>query len=195
MRPRLMPRTRQPRAVNALSERLTARNDSRSTHSRGRQGGFAEAPKRQPRDLQGDGATPTEQAPGQRAGQAGSASRRLHRRCSGPADYKRRRSEIKDDAKRARCRLAEFDAAPAQEPAALVVRSFADTRPTLSIEVRRDVAGALLTSVRVCQDKALEILPRWGEPVAITFTERGRAPCLPTTDDAGDAERASACFA
>jgi hypothetical protein len=38
------------------------------------------------------------------------------------------------------------------------VRSFVDTWPTLSVEVRRDVAGALLTSVRVFQDKTVEIL-------------------------------------
>ena len=31
---------------------------------------------------------------------------------------------------------------------------------TLSAEVRRDVAGALLTSVRLRRDKTLEILPR-----------------------------------
>jgi hypothetical protein len=50
--------------------------------------------------------------------------------------------------------------------------------PTLSVEVRRDVAGALLTSVRVSQDKTVEILPRWGEPVIVTFTEGGRVPVL-----------------
>ncbi len=42
------------------------------------------------------------------------------------------------------------------------------------VEVRRDVASALLRSVRVCQDKTVEVLPRWGEPVTITFTKRGR---------------------
>ena len=51
---------------------------------------------------------------------------------------------------------------------------------TLSVEVRRDVAGALLTSVRVGQDKTVEIQPRWGEPVTITFTKRGRMPEMPT---------------
>ncbi len=75
---------------------------------------------------------------------------------------------------RARC------GSPAQEPAAPVAGSFADTWPTLSVAVRRDVAGALLTSVRVRQDKTVEILPRWGEPVTITFTKRGRVPVLPT---------------
>ncbi len=39
------------------------------------------------------------------------------------------------------------------------MRSFVDTWPTLSVEVRRDVAGALLTSVRVFQDKTVEIPP------------------------------------
>jgi hypothetical protein len=52
--------------------------------------------------------------------------------------------------------------------------------PTLSVEVRRDVAGALLTSVRVLQDKTVKIEPRWDEPVTITFTKRGSLPHLPT---------------
>ncbi len=82
-----------------------------------------------------------------------------------------------EDAQR---RLAELDAAPAQEPAAPVVRGFADMWPTLSVEVRRDVAGALLTGVRVCQDKTVEIQPRWGDAVRITFTKRGSVPHLPT---------------
>ncbi len=43
----------------------------------------------------------------------------------------------------------------------------------------RDVAGALLTSVLVRQDKTVEILPRRGEPVTVTFTERGRVPLPP----------------
>ena len=94
--------------------------------------------------------------------------------------YLRRLAEIQDDAERAQRRLAELDAAPAQEPAAPVVRSFADTWPTLSVEVRRDVAGALLTGVLVRQDKTVEIQPRWGEPLTITFTKRGRVPVLST---------------
>jgi hypothetical protein len=61
------------------------------------------------------------------------------------ADYKRRRAEVQSQVEDAQRRLAELDAAPAQEPAAPVVRSFADTWPTLSVEVRRDVADALLT--------------------------------------------------
>ncbi len=43
------------------------------------------------------------------------------------ADYKRRRAEVQSQVEDAQCRLAELDAAPAQEPAAPVVRSFADT--------------------------------------------------------------------
>jgi site-specific DNA recombinase len=96
------------------------------------------------------------------------------------ADYKRRRADIEADVDRARGRLAQLNAAPAQEPAAPVVRSLADTWPTLSVEVRRDVAAALLMSVRVCQDKTVEILPRWGEPLTIDFSKRGRVPHLPT---------------
>ncbi len=96
------------------------------------------------------------------------------------SDYKRRRAEVQTQVEDAQCRLAELDAAPAQEPAAPVVRSFADTWPTRSIELRRDVAGALVTSVRVCQDKTVEILPRWGEPVTITLTKRGSLPLPPT---------------
>jgi hypothetical protein len=42
-----------------------------------------------------------------------------------------------------------------------VVRGFADMWPTLSVGVRRDVTGALLTLVRVCQDKTVEIPARW----------------------------------
>ncbi len=73
-----------------------------------------------------------------------------------------------------------LDAAPAQEPTAPVVQSFAETRPTLSVDVRRDVDGALFTSVRVGQDKTVQILPRWSAPVTITFSERGSVPHLPT---------------
>ncbi|MDP9431351.1 MAG: hypothetical protein M3P91_01130 [Actinomycetota bacterium] len=92
------------------------------------------------------------------------------------ADYKRRSADIESNAERALRRLAELDAAPAEEPAAPVVRSFADTWPTLNIDVRRDVAGALLTSVRLCQDKTVEIRPRCSDPVTIALTiEVGRA--------------------
>ncbi len=87
------------------------------------------------------------------------------------AKYKRRRGQVQDDVGAAQVRLAELDATPAREPAAPVVRGFADLWPTLSVEVRRDVAAALLTSVRVQQDRTLEIQPRWGEPVTITFQQ------------------------
>ncbi len=96
------------------------------------------------------------------------------------AEYKRRRAEVQDDLERAQIRLAELDAAPAREPAAPVVRGFADMWPTLSVDVGRDVAGALLMSVRVHQNKTVEILPRWGEPVTITFTKRGRVANIST---------------
>ncbi len=60
--------------------------------------------------------------------------------------HKRRRVDNEHDAERALRRLAELNAAPAQKPSALVVRSFAETWPTLSVDVRRDVAGALLSA-------------------------------------------------
>jgi hypothetical protein len=63
--------------------------------------------------------------------------------------YMRRLAEIQEDVDSAQHRFAALDAAPAQEPTAPVVGSFADTWPAFSVEVRRDVAGALLTSVRV----------------------------------------------
>ena len=40
------------------------------------------------------------------------------------------------------------------------------------------MAAALLNGVRVRED-TVEILPRWGELVTITFTKRGSAPHLP----------------
>ncbi len=80
------------------------------------------------------------------------------------ADYKRRRADIQGEVMRAQSRLAELGRAPAQQPAAPAVRSFADTWPTVSVKVRRDVADALLTGVRVRQDKTVEILPRRAEP-------------------------------
>ncbi len=55
----------------------------------------------------------------------------------------------------------------------------ADMWATLTAEVRRDVAGALLKGVRVRLDKTVEILPL-GEPVTITFTKRGTLPRLRT---------------
>lgn len=59
------------------------------------------------------------------------------------------------------------------------MRNFADLCSTLSVEVRRDVACALLTGVLVRRDKTVVILSRWGEPVTITFTKRGSVPHLP----------------
>ncbi len=95
------------------------------------------------------------------------------------ADSKRRRADIGSDVDRAPHRLAELDAALLRTGSTLV-RGFADMWSTLSVEVRRDVAGALLSSVRVRQDKTVEIKPRWGESVVITFTKRGSVPHLPT---------------
>jgi chromosome segregation ATPase len=146
---------------------------------------LAQAPKRQPRD-------PLEAERRRLAKLLDTAQGKIDRLLDAYtdgaldlADYKRRRSEVQTQVEDAQRRFAELDATPAQEPAAPVVRSFADTWPTLRVEVRRDVAGALLTGVRVCQDKTVEILPRWGEPVTITFTKRGRVPHLPTTGGAG----------
>jgi hypothetical protein len=69
-----------------------------------------------------------------------------------------------------RC-TTERGCTPAQERAAPVVRGFVDTWLTLGVGVRRDVAGALLTIVRVRNDKTGEILPRLGEPLTMTFTQ------------------------
>jgi site-specific DNA recombinase len=100
------------------------------------------------------------------------------------AEYKRRRAEVTEDVEAAQRRLAGLDAAPARVPAAPVVREFADLWPTLSVEARRDVAGALLAGVRVHQDKTVEILPRWWEPMKVTFTKRNTVPQLPIESDA-----------
>lgn len=128
---------------------------------------LAEAPKRQPRD-------PQEAERRHLTEVLDNAHTKLDRLLDADADadadgaldlakYKIRRADIEHDVERARHRLAELDAAPAQEPAAPVVRDFADMWATLSVEVRRDVAGAPLTSVRVHQDKTVEMVPRWGE--------------------------------
>ncbi len=69
------------------------------------------------------------------------------------ADYKRRCADIQADVERAQSRLAELDSAPAHEPAAPVVE-LRRHLPTLSVEVRRDVGGALLTS-------AASVRTRW----------------------------------
>lgn len=62
-----------------------------------------------------------------------------------------------------------------------IVTGLSRTRRTaFSVEIRQDVASALLTSVRVRQDKTVQILPRWGEALTVTFTKRGSVPHLPT---------------
>jgi hypothetical protein len=63
-----------------------------------------------------------------------------------------------------------------RHPCAQLRRHLADAQ-------RRGAAGrsrCAPDSVRVRQDKTVEILPRWGEPVTISFTKRGRVPHLPT---------------
>jgi hypothetical protein len=51
----------------------------------------------------------------------------------------------------------------------------------LSVDARRDVTSALLTTVRVHADKTVELVPRWGQPLTISFVKRGIVPVLPTT--------------
>ncbi len=96
------------------------------------------------------------------------------------AEYNRRREIIEQDAATARARLAVLDDAPAHAPAAATVAKFAEMWPTLGVEARRDVTAALLTTIRVHADKTVDLVPRWGEPVTITFTKRGRVPHIST---------------
>ncbi len=139
-----------------------------------------QAPKRQPRDPQeAERRRLTKLIDSEQA----KLDRLLDAYTDGALDlavYKRRCADIQADVERAQSRLAELDSAPAHEPAAPVVRNFAETWSMLSVEARRDVAAALLTGVRVRQDKTVVLLPRWGEPVTITFTKRGSVPHLPT---------------
>lgn len=90
--------------------------------------------------------------------------------------WKQRRETVEQEAEHARARLTELDAEPQQAPSAATITTFADTWPTLSGDARRDVAAALLSSLRVNPDKTVELLPRRGAPVTITFTNRGRLP-------------------
>jgi site-specific DNA recombinase len=92
------------------------------------------------------------------------------------AEYKNRRDTLQVEATAAQGRLAELDGAATEAPTPKVVASFAELWPTLDPEARRDVAKALVTSVRVMPDKSVEITPRWSLPVAVTFTHRGRTP-------------------
>ncbi len=95
------------------------------------------------------------------------------------AEYKRRREAVQLEVEQARRRLTELDEPQTQVPAPAVVQSFADAWPALSVDARRDVVRALLSAVRICQDKSVELVPRWGEPATVTFTRRGQAPHLP----------------
>ncbi len=91
-------------------------------------------------------------------------------------EYKRRRDAVQEEVEQARTRLAELDEPQTQAPTSAAVKSFADAWPALSVDARRDVTRTLLSAVRINQDKTVELIPRWSEPVTITFTQRGRAP-------------------
>ncbi len=94
------------------------------------------------------------------------------------SEYKGRRASIEQAAAEARARLADLDDKPVQAPTAAAVVGFATMWSTLDVDTRRDVSSALLNAVRVHPDKTVELLPRWGEPVTITFTKRGSVPHL-----------------
>lgn len=64
----------------------------------------------------------------------------------------------------------------AAEPSAESVSGFAETWPTLDPETRRDVARALVSRVLVNKDKTVTIVPRWSEPVVVTFRKRKPYP-------------------
>lgn len=86
--------------------------------------------------------------------------------------YKSRRADIEHNVEGARRRLTGLDAEPVQEPAAPVVRGFADMWPTVSVDVRRDV-GALLLPL----DAAGQGAPRSG-PVMSARRPATRSPSL-----------------
>jgi site-specific DNA recombinase len=100
------------------------------------------------------------------------------------AEYKRRRDDVQLQCDQATERLAQLAEPQAQAPTAATVTTFAEMWPTLPVDARRDVCTTLLTAVRVHPDKSVELLPRWAEPLTITFTKRGTLPAL--RDNAGD---------
>ncbi len=165
-------RTREPvEAAVALWLQTYATELEKATNA-----ALQQAPKRQPRD---PGETERRRLTKVLDTAQGKIDRLLDAYTDGAVElpeYKRRRTEIQTEVDHARNRLAELDQAPAREPAAPAMRTFADTWPTLSVEARRDVAGALLTKVHVEKDKTVTLVPRWGQPVPITFTKRGRVP-------------------
>ncbi len=57
--------------------------------------------------------------------------------------------------------------------------AFADAWPTLSVDARRDVTATLLTAIRVHADKTVELIPRSGIPLTISFTKRNSISMLP----------------
>lgn len=93
-------------------------------------------------------------------------------------------TRCKGEAEQTPARLTELDAENEQRSSAATITRFADTWPALSVDARRDVAGALLTSVRVNPDKTVELFVRWSAPVTVKFEKRGRLPVLPVLDDA-----------
>ncbi len=90
--------------------------------------------------------------------------------------YKRRREAVQQEVDQARARLAELDEPEAQLPTPAAITAFADAWPTLSVDARRDVAGALLSAIRVHADKTVELVPRWGTPSTVRFTKRDSIP-------------------
>jgi site-specific DNA recombinase len=106
------------------------------------------------------------------------------------AEYTRRCALIEQETATARARLADLDREPDRAPTAATVAGFAEAWSTLGVDARRDVVAALLTAVKVHPDKSVVLVPRWGDPVRVTFTRHGTLPLL-TTDASPDAERAS----
>jgi hypothetical protein len=91
-------------------------------------------------------------------------------------EYKRRREAVQQEADQARSRLAQLDEPEAQVPTPATITASADAWPTLSVDARRDVAGALLSAIRVHADKTVELVPRWGTPSTVRFTKRDSIP-------------------
>ena len=92
------------------------------------------------------------------------------------AEYRRRRDVLRQDVDQAQARLRDLNAPQPAEPKPVVVAGFADLWPILSVEARRDVAAALLKSVRTHPDKTVELLPHWEAPVHLAFSTRNSIP-------------------
>jgi hypothetical protein len=93
-------------------------------------------------------------------------------------EYKSRCDGIEAEVGIARSQLAELNVAAEEPPSAPTVDSFVELWPTLTARARHDVAEALVREVRVQCDKSVVIVPRWGEPVTVTFTRRNTVPVL-----------------